>query len=340
MTGVLVDRKHTGQARTQWPWPEAEDTLGLTCGPPGRAACRHHLPAPPGAGSCRERELRVGPEPCPGRPAPGPDLRGYVLLWPPRSHTLRSLCCHPGSPGQGRGPGQSSHRRLAGGPLGLAGPRPRGCRKAQGGLQGSGPRPASAVVLTAVPTLSPHWPPGTPLPGSNEAGSITCRPEAPSRDPEACWAGGPARPSDARAEGKGRPGFREVPWPVASMQLSHLCDLGTCSRHLSVRQTGWRSHRPAQAPVPTHQHLREHQGSQRPAVHSRVPDQHVQSLGLCEAGHIQHHSTCGRWAVSTGQPSPGCLCGVGRPPLGESVFEDSRTQGQDTGDGCEAARKP
>lgn len=220
------------------------------------------------------------------------------------------------------------------------GPEAAGRHGAQGGLQGPGPRPVSAVAPTAVPTLSPHWPPGTPLPGSNEAGSTTCRPEAPSRDPEACWAGGPARPSNPRAEGKGRPGFREVPWPVASMQLSHLCDLGTCSRHLSVRQTGWRSHRPAQAPVPTHQHLREHQGSQRPAVHSRVPDQHVQSLGLCEAGHIQHHSTCGRWAVSTGQPSPGCLCGVGRPPLGESVFEDSRTQGQDTGDGCEAARKP
>lgn len=146
MTGVLVDRKHTGQARTQWPWPEAEDTLGLTCGPPGRAACRHHLPAPPGAGSCRERELRVGPEPCPGRPAPGPDLRGYVLLWPPRSHTLRSLCCHPGSPGQGRGPGQSSHRRLGGTPG-------AGRAEAQRLQEGTGHRAGSRALALARPQL-------------------------------------------------------------------------------------------------------------------------------------------------------------------------------------------
>lgn len=332
------DGTHAGQARIQWPWPETEDTLGVTCDPPGRAACGHHLPAPPEAGSCRERERRVGPEPAPGASARvltcGAASSSGRRSLRPCAHSAVILVPRTGSGAQGRAATDTS-----GDPWGEQGrgPEAAGRRRAQGGLQGSGPRPASAVVPTAVPTLSLPWPPGTPLPGSDASGSTTCWPEAPSRDPRPAGQGSPARPSDPRAEGKGRPGVHEVPWPVASGQVSHLCDLGVCSRHLSIRRTGCRSRRPAQAPVPTHQHLREHQGSQRPAMHSRVPDQHVQPLGLCEAGHVQHHSTCGRRAVSTGQPAQG-VCVVWGPAPG-GVLEDGQTQRQDTGDGCEATRR-
>lgn len=64
--------------------------------------------------------------------------------------------------------------------------------------------------------------------------------------------------------------------------------------------------KPVSLMAPTHQHVWQHQGGERPAVHSCVLDQHVEPLGLREAGHVQHHGTCSTGTVSSdcGLPHP------------------------------------
>lgn len=174
MTGALVDRKHTGQARTQRPWPEAKDTLGVMCDPPGRAAGRHRLPAPQGQAAARTENCVLARSPAPrasarvlprgaasssGHPSLRPCARSAVIPVP-----------RTGSGAQGRAATDTS-----GVPLGLAGPRPRGCGKAQdtGQALGLWPLPGLSCGAHGGAHPPPHWPPGTPLPGSNESGSTT-----------------------------------------------------------------------------------------------------------------------------------------------------------------------
>lgn len=94
-------------------------------------------------------------------------------------------------------------------------------------------------------------------------------------------------------------------------------------------------------PAPTHQHVWEHKGSQQPAVHHRVPDQHVQPFSLCEAGHVQHHGTWGRWAVRSGHgqsqvsPSTGIPLVQDPHPRGSS----QTSQRQAVVGGCEGATR-
>lgn len=96
-----------------------------------------------------------------------------------------------------------------------------------------------------------------------------------------------------------------------------------------------------QAPAPTHQHVREHEGGQQPAVHHCVPDQHVQPFGLCEAGHVQHHGTWGRWVMRSGHGQfrsapPWHPPGPGPPPLGKSP---QTSQGRDAVGAREGGRQ-
>lgn len=78
--------------------------------------------------------------------------------------------------------------------------------------------------------------------------------------PEACWVRGlkpgPVTPKKVRAWQE----VQMVPCLSASVQAPHLFSKP------AMEATS------PEIPATTHQHIREHQGSQRPAMHSRVPD--------------------------------------------------------------------